>query len=95
MPKCLEAPSCAFQIGTIRAPIALVGLRKGARKARGNRRRFGACLGEADARFKPDDGPELPRIALAFAGEWRRNPGIQRDSLENRPEIPQAPRPQW
>src|SRR5262249_42253794 len=36
--------------------------------------------GNAYAGFEPDDGPEAPRIALAFAGKWHWNPYVQEDS---------------
>src|SRR5215471_17708804 len=53
--------------------------RKGACQARCNRRHFGICLGDADAGLEPDDGLEVPRIALAFAGQCRWYPAVQRD----------------
>src|SRR5581483_8438636 len=57
-------------------------LRKVTRKARGNRRRLGACLRDADPGFEPDYGMEVPRIALAFSGERRWNPDVERHSRE-------------
>src|SRR6185437_6693567 len=60
----------------------LVGLRKATGKARGNRRRLGVSLRDADAGFEPDYGMEVPRIALAFSGQPRWNPDVERHSRE-------------
>ena len=77
--KMLDAPVLRLPDRYDPGADPLVGLRKGACKARGNRRRFGVCLGDADAGFEPDDGLEVPRIALAFAGQWHWYPAVQRD----------------
>src|SRR5262249_33142674 len=79
--KIREAPSCAFQIGTIRAPTpSLLFGKAPARRAAtvaASALAWETLTPGLSLTMAPDDGPEAPRIARAFGGKWRWTPYVQ------------------